>query len=315
MNRVVGQIKAVDGVSLKVKAGTTYGIAGESGSGKSTLCMCVARLIPSTAGKVYLDGEEYTDAKGQKLKKLRENVQVVFQNPLSSLDPHMSVKNIILEPARALGRERGDDDNLVRSLLEMVGLSPSVSTLYPHELSGGMSQRVAIARALSVRPRLIILDEPTSALDASVQAQVLNLFDRLQRELGVTYLLVSHDLSVIGHICDRVAIMYSGKLCEDGSFEDVFYSPSHPYTGALLSSAHYLSNSLVEGHFAPKGEMPSQRSPPPGCMYHPRCSFATEVCKQSYPVLEEDSGHRVACHHKREVVGVLDERSEGTQTG
>ena len=312
LNRVVGQIKAVDGVSLKVQEGTTFGIAGESGSGKSTFCMCVARLLQPSGGRIYLDGEEYTNAKGESLRKLRKKIQIVFQNPLSSLDPQTTVKSIVLEPVKALEKERANEPGLVKSLLEMVGLSPSIATRYPHELSGGMSQRVAIARALSVSPRLLILDEPTSALDASIQAQVLNLFNRLQKDLGVSYLLVSHDLSVVGHVCDRVAIMYGGKISEEGSFDEVFYSTSHPYTGALMSSAHYLRSREAEELFTPKGEMPSQRSPPPGCTYHPRCSFATDVCKGAYPPLEGQGGHKVACYHKAEVARALN--PEGTTT-
>ena len=300
----MGEIRAVDGVSLKVREGTTFGIAVESGSGKRTLCMCVARLLQPTEGKIYLDGEEYTNAKGEKLRKMRKNIQIVFQNPLSSLDPQTKVKSIILEPVRALQKERANE-SLVNSLLEMVGLSPSIATRYPHELSGGMSQRVAIARALSVGPRLLILDEPTSALDASIQAQVLNLFNRLQRELGISYLLVSHDLSVVGHVCDRVAIMYRGKIAEEGSFDDVFYSTSHPYTGALMASAHYLRSKEAEERFTPRGEMPSQRNPPPGCTYHPRCSFATDVCKGASPPLEESGGHRVACYHRAEAARAM----------
>jgi oligopeptide/dipeptide ABC transporter ATP-binding protein len=306
LNRVVANIRAVDGVSLKVAEKTTYGIAGESGSGKSTLCMVVARLLSSTGGKLIFEGEEYTNAKGNDLKRLRAKIQMVFQNPLMSLDPHMTVKSIVLEPAKALGKYSSNEDELVSSLLTMVGLSPSVASRYPHELSGGMSQRVAIARAFSVSPKLIILDEPTSALDASVQAQVLNLFNRLQRDLGITYLLVSHDLSVIGHMCDRVAIMYSGRVSEEGTFEDVFYSPRHPYTEALLSSAHYLPSPEAEARFAPRGEMPSQRKPPPGCTYHPRCPFATDICKQDYPSLENDGGHRVACYHRAEASRALE---------
>jgi peptide/nickel transport system ATP-binding protein len=305
LNRVTGHIKAVDGVSISVGEGTTYGIAGESGSGKSTLCMCIARLLAPTGGRLFFNGEEYTKSKGDTLKKVRAKIQIVFQNPLSSLDPQMTVKKIVLEPAKALGKVRSEEDRSVKSLLEMVGLSSSVATRYPHELSGGMSQRVAIARALSVDPELVILDEPTSALDASVQAQVLNLFNRLQRDLGITYLLVSHDLSVIGHMCDRVAVMYAGKVVEEGAFEDVFYAPRHPYTGALLSSAHYLANLQVETRFVPRGELASLRTPPPGCTYHPRCPFATEICKQTYPPLAEDKGHRVACYHKDEVAKAL----------
>ncbi len=305
LNRVEGVIKALDGVSIAVEEGKTFGIAGESGSGKSTLCMCVARLVEPTSGRLVFRGEEYTKAKRGALRRIRSKIQIVFQNPISSLDPQMSVKRIVLEPAKAQGMLQGDGEQKAKSLLAMVGLPPSALSKYPHELSGGMSQRVAIARSLSVDPELLILDEPTSALDASVQAQVLNLFSKLQKELGVAYVLVSHDLSVIGHMCDRVAVMYAGKVVETGTFEDVFYSPRHPYTGALLGSAHYLANAAVESRLVLRGEMPSPRNPPPGCTLNPRCPFATDVCRESYPPLEERGGHTVACHHADEVAEAL----------
>lgn len=305
LNRVQGGIKAVDGVSVSIEEGKTLGIAGESGSGKSTLCMCIARLLEPTSGTLIFRGEDYTKLKRGALKKIRSKIQIVFQNPISSLDPQMTIKRIILEPARAQGLVEGDGQQRAKSLLEMVGLPASALSKFPHELSGGMSQRVAIARSLSVDPSLLILDEPTSALDASVQAQVLNLFNKLQSELGITYLLVSHDLSVIGHMCDRVAVMYAGKVVETGSFADVFYSPRHPYTGALLGSAHYLGDPTVESKFLLRGDMPSPRNPPKGCTLNPRCPFATDVCRETYPPLEEDHGHSVACYHKDEVSAAL----------
>ncbi len=305
LNRVQGHIKALDGVTFSVEEGKTFGIAGESGSGKSTLCMCIARLIEPTSGRLLFEGEDYTRIRRGALKKVRSKVQIVFQNPISSLDPQMSVKRIVLEPAKAQRRLEGDGEQRARALLAMVGLPPSALSKYPHELSGGMSQRVAIARSLSVEPSLLILDEPTSALDASVQAQVLNLFNKLQSELGITYVLVSHDLSVIGHMCDRVAVMYAGKVVEMGAFEEVFYSTQHPYTGALLGSAHYLADAATESRFALSGEVPSPRNPPPGCTLNPRCPFATDVCRQAYPPLEEAGGHWAACYHKGEVAAAL----------
>lgn len=305
LNRVRGQIRAVDGVTISVEEGTTYGIAGESGSGKSTLCMCVARLLEPTSGNLVFDGAEYTKMKGRDLKRIRSKIQIVFQNPVSSLDPQMSVKRIVLEPAKAQGMVEGDGEQKAKSLLEMVGLPPSALTKYPHELSGGMSQRVAIARSISVNPELLILDEPTSALDASVQAQVLNLFNKLQSELGITYVLVSHDLSVIGHMCDRVAIMYSGRVVEEGAFDDVFYSPQHPYTSALLGSAHYLAGPEVESRFVLRGEMPSPKNLPPGCTLNPRCPFATDRCREAYPPFEGSGGHLASCYHKDKVESAL----------
>ena len=306
LNRKKRVIRAVDDVSFEIREGTTFGIAGESGSGKTTLCLCLARLLGTTSGRLLLEGEEYTHARSAALKRVRTRVQMVFQNPLSSLDPHMKVSSIVLEPLRAQRTPELDEDRVVGELLEKVGLSPSLAKQYPHELSGGQSQRVAIARALSVGPRLVILDEPTSALDASIQAQILNLFNSIQRELGITYLLVSHDLSVIGHMCDRIAVMYAGKIVETGTFEEVFFEPQHPYTAALLGSAHLLGGGELEEKFILRGEMPSPRNPPSGCTLHPRCPFATEVCKTEYPPLTEvGEGHLVACHNRQDVRRVL----------
>jgi peptide/nickel transport system ATP-binding protein/oligopeptide transport system ATP-binding protein len=307
LNRVKGHIKAVDDVSFEVEEGTTFGIAGESGSGKSTLCMTIAKLIEPTAGRIALDGKDYAKAKGGELREFRTKLQIVFQNPLSSLDPQMKVSTIILEPLKAIGRLGSmDKERAVTDLLEKVGLAGSLARRYPHELSGGQAQRVSIARALSVSPRLLLLDEPTSALDASVQAQILNLFNELQRELGITYLLVSHDLSVIGHMCDQVAIMYSGKFVETGSYRDIFYSANHPYSAALLSSTHMVGPPEAEERFALRGEMPSPRNPPSGCTLHPRCPFVTQVCKESYPeMVDVGGGHFAACHNRRAVVEAL----------
>ncbi len=307
LNRVKARIKAVDDVSFEVEAGTTFGIAGESGSGKSTLCMTIAKLIEPTAGRIVLEGKDYTDTKREELREFRTKMQIVFQNPLSSLDPHMNVGTIILEPLKAMGRLGSiDKERATADLLEKVGLAPFLAKRYPHELSGGQAQRVSIARALSVSPRLLLLDEPTSALDASVQAQILNLFNELQRELGITYLLVSHDLSVIGHMCDRIAIMYAGKFVETGSFREVFYSARHPYTAALLGAAHLAGPPENEEQFVLRGEMPSPRNPPSGCTLHPRCPFATQVCSESYPeMVDVGGGHFAACHNKQAVVAAL----------
>jgi len=307
LNRVKGRIKAVDDVSFDVQEGTTFGIAGESGSGKSTLCMTIAKLLEPTSGNIVLEGKDYARAKGQELREFRTKLQIVFQNPLSSLDPHMTVGPIVLEPLKASGRLSSlDKEKAATDLLEKVGLAGSLATRYPHELSGGQAQRVSIARALSVSPRLLLLDEPTSALDASVQAQILNLFNELQRELGITYLLVSHDLSVIGHMCDQVAIMYAGKFVETGSYKQIFYAANHPYTAALLGSTHMIGPSEAEERFVLRGEMPSPRNPPSGCTLHPRCPFATQVCRETYPeVADVGGGHLAACHNREAVVAAL----------
>jgi oligopeptide/dipeptide ABC transporter ATP-binding protein len=281
LRRKTSMIRAVEDVSLKVKEGETFGIAGESGSGKSTLCMCIAKLLQPDKGRLYIEGKEYTNAKGKELREVRSRIQVVFQNPASSLDPHMRVKDIILEPVKSLTKEQ--DNELAKKLLSDVGLPEYLSNRFPHELSGGMMQRVAIARAISIKPKIVILDEPTSALDASIQAQMLNLFNKIQEEHNITYILVSHDLSVIGHMCDEIAIMYAGRIVEFGTFDDIFYNPKHPYTLALLSSSRIPGYEGLEKEVELRGEIPSPRNPPRGCTLHPRCPFASSICKGTYP--------------------------------
>jgi oligopeptide/dipeptide ABC transporter ATP-binding protein len=303
LNRVKGKIKAVDGVSFEVEEGTTFGIAGESGSGKTTLCMTIAKLLEPTSGRIILDGKDYGAARGEELREFRTRLQIVFQNPISSLDPHMTVGTIVTEPLRALERRpRTDGEEVVRKLLEKVGLPPSVASRYPHELSGGQAQRVSIARALSVSPKVLLLDEPTSALDVSVQAQVLNIFNELQKDLGVTYVIVSHDLSVIGHMCDEVAIMYAGKFVEVGTYKEVFYEAAHPYTAALLASAHMMGDPSAEARFGLRNLIASPRNLPAGCTLNPRCPFASQVCRETYPkMVDIGSGHLVACHNKEQL--------------
>lgn len=304
LNRVKGKIKAVDGVSFEVEEGTTFGIAGESGSGKSTLCMTIAKLLEPTSGKIILDGKDYGAARKEELREFRRKLQIVFQNPVSSLDPHMDVSSIVFEPLRALGTvPAADRDDVVSGLLEKVGLAPSLAKRYPHELSGGQAQRVSIARALSVGPRILLLDEPTSALDASVQAQVLNVFNSLQADLGVAYIIVSHDLSVIGHMCDEVAIMYAGRFVESGIYGDVFYAPEHPYTAALLASSHMMADPRLEQGFALGHELPNPKKLPKGCTLNPRCPFASQICREEYPpTVDVGSGHLAACHNKERLV-------------
>jgi peptide/nickel transport system ATP-binding protein/oligopeptide transport system ATP-binding protein len=266
--------------------------------------MTIAKLLEPTTGRIVLDGKDYAEAKSEELREFRGKLQVVFQNPISSLDPHMMVGSIVAEPLRALKRDDDhDEEKTVSRLLELVGLAPSMATRFPHELSGGQAQRISIARALSVNPKVVLLDEPTSALDASVQAQVLNVFNDLQEEMGITYLIVSHDLSVIGHMCDQVAIMYAGRFVETGSFTEVFYSANHPYTAALLGSAHMTGGAEFEERFELRGDIPSPRNPPPGCTLHPRCQFASQVCRETYPLLEEVSpGHQASCHNRSQLV-------------
>lgn len=299
LGRAKGSIKAVDGVSLAVRSGESLGLVGESGSGKSTFGKCLLRIVEPTGGRIMFDGEEITHLPLRLLRPMRPQMQMVFQNPYSSLDPRMRVKAIVAEPLLIHRRGRGREiDDRVGELLSLVGLQRDIAYRLPHELSGGQRQRVAIARALALNPRFLILDEPTSALDVSVQAQVLNLVIDLQESLGFCYLFISHDLAVIRHVCDRVALMYLGAVVESGSREDVFRRPLHPYTKALLSAnpepdPHYRGEEIVlEGDIARAAVKQGT------CRFAPRC-FALESgrCRGEEPILREvEKGHYVACH-------------------
>ncbi len=290
-------VKAVDDVSIELYRGETLGVCGESGCGKSTLMRTVLRLLEPTAGSITYEGRELTGLKKKDMKKIREHMQIVFQDPYSALDGRMKVGTIIEEPliinkVYATKKERMER---VMELMEQVGLDPSYIDRYPHEFSGGQRQRIVIARALATNPELLFCDEAVSALDVSVRAQILNLLEELQDELKLTYMFVSHDLSVIEHICDRVAIMYLGKVVEIGTKDDIFKNPKHPYTQALLSAIPMVGKRNRE-RIILKGDIPSPVNPPSGCYFHTRCPYATERCAQEAPGLNCIGGeHKVAC--------------------
>ena len=291
-------VKAVDGVSFDVYKGETLGIAGESGCGKSTLLRTLLRLIQPTSGTLHYDGVDITHMRKKDLRKIRQHMQIVFQDPFSALDGRMKVGKIIEEPLIINGLFPNKKERMARvaQLMEQVGLDASYMDRYPHEFSGGQRQRIVIARALATNPQLLVCDEAVSALDVSVRAQVLNLLEELQDELKLTYMFVSHDLSVIEHICDRVAIMYLGKIVEIGDKDDIFNNPQHPYTKALLSAIPKVGEFDRTDRIIIEGDIPSPVNPPSGCRFHTRCPYATEACKTDPPVADLGNGHMVACH-------------------
>ena len=300
-----GHRVAVDGVSFTVTAGETLAIVGESGSGKSTVARIVLRLLDPTGGRVVLDGDDITKVRGRALRRVRPRMQIVFQDPYSSLDPRMTVQATVAEPLRVAGR-RGEVSTRVREVLDLVGLGPELCDRYPHELSGGQRQRVGIARALVLSPELLVLDEPVSALDSSVQAQILNLLVALQKRLGLTYLFISHDLAVVRHVADRVAVMHLGRIVETAPTEALFVAPAHPYTQALLSASPEPDPEVERQRrrIVLRGDLLDATEVLSGCRFRPRCWKATDECAATDPALAVLGGgepgparHQAACHH------------------
>jgi peptide/nickel transport system ATP-binding protein len=305
LDRTVGHVYAVDGVSLEIRRGETYGLVGESGCGKSTLGRAILRLVDPTSGRIVFDGTDVASLKGEELRTMRRRFQMVFQDPLSSLDPRQSVESLLLEGMKAHGLSRGNeaDGARLRELVTQVGLPVSALRRYPHEFSGGQRQRIGIARALCVEPDLIVADEPVSALDVSVQAQVLNLLARLQRDLGLTYLVIAHDLAVVRHVSDRIGVMYLGGIVEEAPSQALYDDPQHPYTRALLSAVPVPDPELEDRRerILLTGDLPSPAAPPTGCRFHTRCPWRQPTrCDDERPLLRvvdgAPDGHRVACH-------------------
>ena len=310
IQRTHGYVHAIDGISFSIKRGTTLGVVGESGSGKTTIGRCIVRLYKPTRGSIVLDDVDLSTLQGGQLRQVRRKVQMIFQDPFASLNPRFSIGSLIAEPlrihkisTRTQARER------VEELLELVGLNPAFYDRYPHEFSGGQRQRIVIARAISINPAFIIADEPVSALDVSIRAQILNLMQRLQRQLGLTYLFISHDLSVVRHVADQIAVMYLGKIVELADRDEIYRAPKHPYTQALLSAVPIPDPKIEKRRkrIILAGDLPSPVNIPRGCRFHTRCPMAQDICRQVEPPFEDKTGagHFAACHFSDQVTAPL----------
>lgn len=294
-----GTLHAVDGLSFRLEKGKTLGVVGESGCGKSTTGRAILRLQDPTSGEVIFEGRDITKISPKEMQKLRSDMQIIFQDPFASLNPRKSVGEIIAEPLRLhkVYKNKHEQDRRVLELMELVGLSERLVNSYPHELDGGRRQRIGIARALAMNPKFIVCDEPVSALDVSIQAQILNLLKKLQKELGLTYMFITHDLSVVNYFSDEIVVMYLGKVVEHASAEDLFAHPTHPYTQALLSAIPVPSLGKKKERILLKGEITSPINPKPGCRFAPRCEYAQSCCfEQSPELVENEPGHFVSCH-------------------
>ncbi len=301
LSREVARVHAVDDVTISVAEGETLGLVGESGCGKSTLGRCIVRLLDPTAGDIVFDGRSIGKLRARAMRPLRREMQMIFQDPYASLNPRKRVGTIIGDPMRIHGiGDRKERKDAVEELLQKVGLSPEHYNRFPHEFSGGQRQRIGVARALALRPKLIVADEPVSALDVSIQAQMVNLLEELQDEFNLTYVFIAHDLGVVRHVSDRIAVMYLGKLVELSPAEELYTRPIMPYTEALLSAVPVPDPDLAEKRerIVLEGDVPSPIDPPSGCRFHPRCRYATDVCSQiEPPLVDYGNGHLAACHH------------------